>query len=200
MKLIFSGTSPFVRKVSVLLLETGLESRVEKETVAITPMNPGEVVPSANPLGKVPCLLTDEGDSIFDSRVITRYLDTLHSGEKLYPEGAALWPVLTLEAMADGMLDAAVLMIYERLLRTGAQKSPEWVEAQWLKVSRALVHLETRVSKLEPLSMASIAVGAALGYIDFRHDDRKWREIAPKLATWEAEFAKRASMQATMPG
>jgi len=104
MKLIFSGTSPFVRKVSVLLLEAGLENRVDKETVAITPMNPGDVVPSANPLGKVPCLLTDDGDSIFDSRVITRYLDTLHSGKKLYPEGAALWPVLTLEAVADVIL------------------------------------------------------------------------------------------------
>jgi len=200
MKLIYSGTSPFVRKVSVLLLETGLEDRVEKETVAITPMNPGEVVPSINPLGKVPCLVTDNGNSIFDSRVITRYLDTLHNGYKLYPEGDALWPVLTLEAMADGMLDAAVLMIYERLLRTDEQKSPEWVEAQWLKISRALEHLDGQVSILEPLSMASIAVGATLGYIDFRHDDRKWRDIAPNLAVWEAEFSKRASMQATLPG
>ena len=173
---------------------------LKKETVAITPMNPGDVVPSVNPLGKVPCLITDGGESIFDSRVITRYLDSLHNGAKFYPKGDALWPVLTLEAMADGMLDAAVLMIYERLLRTDEQKSPEWVEAQWLKISRALAHLDTQVSALEPLSMASIAVGATLGYIDFRHGDRNWREIAPNLAAWEAEFAKRASMQATMPG
>lgn len=199
MKLIYSGTSPFVRKVSVMLLETGLEGRVENEAVAITPMNPGDVVPSANPLGKVPCLISDDGVSLYDSRVITRYLDTLHSGTKLYPEGSALWPVLTLEALADGMLDAAVLMAYEARLRTDAQKSPEWVEAQWLKVSRALAHLETHVAALEPLNIASIAVGATLGYIDFRHDDRGWRAIAPKLAAWEAAFAKRPSMQATMP-
>ena len=200
MKLIYSGTSPFVRKVSVLLLETGLDNQVERETVAITPMNPGEVVPGLNPLGKVPCLIADDGAAMFDSRVITRYLDTLHEGAKLYPEGAVLWPVLTLEAVADGMTDAAVLMIYERLLRTEAQKSPEWVEAQWQKISRALVYLEAQVSVLEPMNMASIAVGSVLGYLDFRQDDRQWRKIAPKLAAWEAEFAKRPSMQATMPG
>ena len=199
MKLIYSGTSPFVRKVSVMLLETGLDGRVEKETVAITPMNPGDVVPSANPLGKVPCLITDAG-SLFDSRVITRYLDTLHAGAKLYPEGAALWPVLTLEAMADGMLDAAVLMIYERLLRTDEQKSPEWVEAQWLKISRALAYLEANVAALEPLNMSSIAIACALGYLDFRHDDRQWRAAAPKLAAWEKEFSKRDSMRQTVPG
>ncbi len=199
MKLIFSGTSPFVRKVSVMLLETGLDGRVSKETVAITPMNPGDIVPSANPLGKVPCLITDNG-ALFDSRVITRYLDTLNAGAKLYPEGEALWPVLTLEAVADGMLDAAVLMIYERLLRKDEQKSPEWVAAQWLKISRALAHLEGNVEALDTLSMASISVACALGYLDFRHDDRQWRALAPKLAAWEAAFAKRASMKATLPG
>ncbi|MBL1435871.1 MAG: glutathione S-transferase N-terminal domain-containing protein [Rhodobacteraceae bacterium] len=200
MKLIYSGTSPFVRKVSVMLLETGLDGRIEKETVAISPMKPGNVVPAANPLGKVPCLITDDGASIFDSRVITRYLDAQHSGTKLYPEDKTLWEILTLEAMADGMMDAAVLMSYERLLRTDAQKSAEWVEAQWLKISRALAHLEAHVAALEPLSMASIAVGATLGYLDLRHDDRGWRIIAPKLATWEAAFSKRPSMQATIPG
>jgi glutathione S-transferase len=198
MKLIYSGTSPFVRKVSVMLLETGLDARVTKETVAITPLNPGDVVPAANPLGKVPCLLTDAGP-LFDSRVITRYLDTLHDGPNLYPKGAALWPVLTLEATADGMLDAAVLMIYERLLRSDAQKSPEWVEAQWLKISRALAHLEAHVAALEPLTMASIAIACALGYLDFRHDDRQWRTLTPALAAWEAEFSARPSMQATVP-
>ena len=200
MKLIYSGTSPFVRKVSVLLLETGLNGRVEKETVAITPMNPGDVVPAANPLGKVPCLIKDDGDSLFDSRVITRYLDSLHGGAKLYPEDETLWNILTLEAVADGMVDAAILMAYEHRLRTDAQKSPEWVEAQWLKVSRSLAYLDEQISALEPFTMASIAVGAALGYIDFRHDDRNWRKLAPKLAAWEAEFSKRDSMQATMPG
>ncbi len=198
MKLIYSGTSPFVRKVSVMLLETGLDARVTKETVAITPMNPGDIVPSANPLGKVPCLITAQGP-LFDSRVITRYLDTLHDGPKLYPEGSALWPVLTLEAVADGMLDAAVLMVYEARLRTDAQKSPEWIEAQWLKISRSLAHLEANVAALNTLSMAGIGVACALGYLDFRHENREWRAATPKLAAWEAAFSKRPSMRATVP-
>ena len=200
MKLIYSGTSPFVRKISVLLLETGQENLVERETVAVSPMNPGDVVPDINPLGKVPCLVLDDGSSLFDSRVITRYLDTLHDGPRLYPEGAALWPVLALEAVADGMVDAAILMVYERLLRPEEQRSADWVEAQWLKVTRALAHLEKNVAALEPLNMASIAVAAALGYIEFRHDDRQWRTLAPALSAWETAFSKRPALQATQPG
>lgn len=200
MKLFYSGTSPLVRKVNVLLLETGQTGLVEQEAVVVSPMNPGDALPAANPLGKVPCLVRDDGTALFDSRVITRYLDSLHTGPKLYPEGDALWPILALEAAADGMVDAAILMIYERLLRPEDLRYPEWVEAQWLKISRTLGHLNGQVAALEPLSMASIAVGAALGYIDFRHDDRQWRTIAPALAAWEAEFAKRPSMQATLPG
>lgn len=200
MKLFNSGTSPFVRKVKVLLMETGQAHLVELETVAVSPMNPGDAVPASNPLGKIPCLVRDDGTSLFDSRVITRYLDSLHNGSKLYPEGDALWTVLALEATADGIVDAAILMVYERLLREDAQRSPEWVEAQWLKISRALVYLDGQVKALTPMSMASIAVGAALGYVDFRLDDRQWRSLAPALATWEAEFSKRPSMHATVPG
>ena len=107
--------------------------------------------------------------------------------------------MLTLEATADGMVDAAILMVYEHRLRSDAQKSPEWVEAQWLKISRSLAHLDGQVATLSPFNMASIAVGAALGYLDFRLVNRDWRALAPKLAEWEAGFAKRPSMQATQP-
>ena len=85
-------------------------------------------------------------------------------------------------------------------MRTEAQKSPEWVEAQWLKISRSLAYLEANIAALEPLTMASISVACALGYLDFRHADRSWRTLAPKLADWEAEFSKRPSLQATLPG
>jgi len=200
MKLIYSGTSPFARKVVVALIETGQRDDVELETVAVSPVNPGDVVPAHNPLGKLPCLVLDDGTALFDSRVICRFLDTRHSGKKLYPEGEALWPRLSLEAMADGMLDAAVLMIYERLLRPEEQRSPEWVEAQWLKISRALAWLEANVKALEADDMASIAVGCALGYIDFRHDERNWRATAPKLAEWNATFGERPAMQVSKPG
>ncbi len=199
MKLVYSATSPFVRKVMVALIETGLRETVALETVAITPLEPGALVPAINPLGKVPCLVLDDGTALFDSRVITRYLDTLHSGTPLYPDGAALWARLTLEALADGMLEAAVLMVYERVLRDAAQQSPDWVEAQWLKISRVLSHLDSVADTLETVDMASIAVAAALGYLDFRHADRNWRGLAPKLAAWEAGFSQRPAMQATVP-
>ena len=199
MKLIYASASPFVRKVLAALIETGLQDTVELETVAVTPVNPGEAVPAVNPLGKIPCLVLDDGSSLFDSRVITRYLDTLNDGKKLYPEGEALWPRLTLEALADGMMDAAVLMTYEARLRPEAQQSSDWVEAQWGKISRAIDYLEANTESLAPADMASIAVGSALAYVDFRHGARNWRSQAPKLATWEADFRQRPSMAETAP-
>lgn len=199
MKLFYSTTSPFVRKVMVALMETGQRDDVELETVAVSPLKPGDVVPAQNPLGKIPCLVLDDGSSIFDSRVICRYIDSRHTGPKLYPEGDALWPRLTFEATADGMVDAAILMVYERLLRSDEQRSPDWVEGQWQKVARALAYLEANVEKLGGLDMASIAVASALGYIEFRLADRNWRGIAPKLSAWEADFSQRPSMQATIP-
>ncbi|MCF6272644.1 MAG: glutathione S-transferase [Rhodobacteraceae bacterium] len=199
MKLTYSGTSPYVRKVMVMLAETGQRDKVELETVTVSPLKPGEVVPGINPLGKIPCLILDDTSALFDSRVICRYLDTMHDGAKLYPEGSTLWPRLAIEAAADGVMEAAILMVYEQRLRPEAERSPGWVEAQWLKVSRTLAWLDKRAESFENLDMAGIAVGCALGYLDFRHDDRQWRSLAPKLARWEAEFSKRPSMQATQP-
>ena len=97
------------------------------------------------------------------------------------------------------MMDAAVLMAYEVRLRPEEKQSTDWLEAQWGKVTRAMAHLEANIELLDTPDMASIAVGAALAYIDFRHDARNWRSQAPKLAAWEAEFAKRPAMQATAP-
>lgn len=199
MKLIYSTTSPFVRKVLVALMETGQRDDVTLETVAVSPLKPGDVVPALNPLGKIPCLILDDGSAIFDSRVICRYVDSRHNGAKLYPESDALWQRLTLEATADGMVDAAILVVYERLLRSEDQRSPEWVEGQWQKIARALAYLEANAEKLGGLDMASIAVASALGYIEFRLADRNWRALAPKLAAWEADFSQRPSMQATIP-
>lgn len=199
MKLTYASASPFVRKVLVGLIETGRRETVVLETVAVSPVKPGKTVPSVNPLGKIPCLVLDDGSALFDSRVITRYLDTLNDGDKLYPEGAALWPRLSLESLADGMMDAAILMTYEARLRPEAQQSSEWVEAQWGKITRALAYLEAHIEALKPVDMASIAVATALGYVDFRHQARNWRSLAPKLAAWEAAFSQRPAMVETAP-
>lgn len=202
MRLHYSPTSPYARKVLVLLKETGQEATVTLQGAMGSPVDPGSMPLGANPLGKIPALERPDGCTLYDSRVICRYLATLAgSGPALYPEGARLWEVLTLEATADGILDAAILMRYETALRTPAQQLPEWIEGQWAKIARALDAIEERwMGHLEgPLCMGQIAVGCALTYLDFRHAARDWRAGRPALAAWEARFAQRAAMQATLP-
>lgn len=200
LKLYHSVTSPFVRKVNVLLAESGLADRVTLETVSGTPLATGTLPTHANPLGKVPALELDDGRVLYDSRVICRYLDTL-AGGRFYPSGEALWDVLVLEATADGIMEAGVLMVYEVRLRPEAQRSPDWTQAQWAKIARGLDVLERQwLDALNgPLTMGQIALGAALGYLDFRHAARDWRQGHPGLAAWEAGFAARPSMLATRP-
>ncbi|MBP0482696.1 glutathione S-transferase [Sagittula salina] len=199
MKLLHSPASPFVRKVLVTLRETGQLSDVEVVNIATTPMASHPELIAANPVGKIPALIRQDGPTLYDSRVICRFLDA-RAEAGLYPE-KRLWDVLVLEATADGIMDAAVSIVYEERFRPKEIVSMDWIEAQWAKVSRALDALETRwMSHLSgPLDMGQIAVGCALGYLDFRHDVRGWRTGRPELAAWEARFARRESMVATRP-
>ncbi|SFL73200.1 glutathione S-transferase [Shimia aestuarii] len=199
MQLIHSPASPFVRKVRVTLIETGQQDDVELIPVATTALNTAPEAAAANPLGKIPALIRPDGPAIYDSRVICRYL-AARAGANLYPEDR-LWDVLTLEATADGILEAAVLMVYEKRLRPEEIVFEPWLEAQWGKVTNALDVLNERwMSHLKgPDSMAQIAVGCALGYLDFRHGDRDWRRGRDGLAQWYADYAQRESMQATIP-
>ena len=199
MQLLTSPTSPYCRKVEVLLRESGLSDHVELVAGSGTPLAPNSTTTAANPIGKIPVLIRDDGPALYDSRVICRYLDSL-AGGAFYPE-KRLWEVLTLEATAEGILDAALLMAYEWRLRPEDIRFAPWVEGQWDKIARALDVIEARwMSHLEGrLDMGHIAVGAALGYLDFRHDARGWRTSRPQLASWFARFSERASMQATVP-
>ncbi len=201
MRLYHSPTSPFGRKVMVLMLETGWSDRVEVVPVAGTPLAPGTLPLDRNPLGKIPALERDDSGMIYDSRVICRYLDDL-TGAHLYGDAPRLWDVLALEALADGMMDAAILVAYETRLRPEDKRFPNWTEAQWSKVARAADALEaTWIPHLSgPLNMGQIALGCALGYLDFRHGARNWRDGHPKLAAWAARVALRPSMLATAPG
>ncbi|APZ51906.1 glutathione S-transferase [Salipiger abyssi] len=199
MKLLTSAASPFVRKVLVTLHETGQIDEVETIDVHNTPLAPHPAVAAANPTGKIPALIRSDAPALYDSRVICRYLD--HRAEAgLYPENR-IWDTLTLEATADGILDAAVLIIYEERFRPTEKVSMEWIEGQWTKVSRALDALNTRwMSHLNGrMDMGHIAIGCALGYLDFRHDARQWRTGRDALAGWYAGFAERPSMLATAP-
>lgn len=201
MRLYFSPTSPYVRKVMVLLHETGQIGDVELVVGSGNPVDPAGAPLDANPLGKVPALERPDGPALYDSRVICRYLDA-RAGAGLYLDGARVWDTLTVEATGDGILDAALLMVYEGRIRPEELRFAPWVDGQWAKVDRALDALETRwIAHLEgPLDAGQIAVGCALGYLDFRHDARGWRNGRPRLAAWYAGFAARPSMQATLPG
>ncbi len=152
-----------------------------------------------NPLGKIPALVRDDGPAIYDSRVICRYLNH-RFGTAFYPD-RRVWEVLTLEATADGIMDAAILMVYEARCRPEEIRFPDWVEAQWTKIARALDAISARwMSHLNgPVDMGQIAVGCALGYLDFRHGDRDWRTGHEALAGWYAAFSGRDSMAATVP-
>ena len=200
MRLFYSPTSPYARKVVVLLAEAGHSDAVERVVASGTPIDTGTAPLAQNPLGKIPALEREAGPALYDSRVITRYLDD-HFKAGLYPQGERLWDTLTLEATADGIVDAAILMVYETRVRPEEKRFPAWVEGQWGKVDRALDALESRwMSHLHgPLDMGQIAVACALGYVDFRHGDREWRKTRPLLAAWEAVFAARDSMKASVP-
>jgi glutathione S-transferase len=200
MRLYHSATSPYVRKVMVLLVETGQHDDVILVPATGHPLDPGTLPLAQNPLGKVPCLERDDGPALYDSRVICRYLDA-HAGGGFYPAPPRLWDTLTLEATADGILDAAILMRYETHVRAADRMSPEWIEAQWQKIARTADAIEARwMAHLKgPLDMGQIALGCALAYVDFRHDVRGWRTLRPELARWYEAFAARDSMVATAP-
>jgi glutathione S-transferase len=200
MRLHHSPASPFVRKVSVVIHETGQDAAVERVAAIGTATDPGTLPLGVNPIGKIPCLERPDGPALYDSRVICRYLNDL-AGAKLYPAPPRLWETLTLEATADGMMEAGVLMVYEVRLRPETARHGPWVEAQWRRVARALDALEARwLSHLAgPLDIGQIAVACALGYLDLRHAARDWRAGHPGLAAWEARIRERPSMTATVP-
>lgn len=200
MQLIMSPTSPYVRKVRVLIREANLTDAVEEVEVTTTAFATDSAAISANPLGKIPSLVRSDGPAIYDSRVITRFLDD-HAGANLYPT-PRLWEILTLEATADGLMDSTVSMTYEVRLRPEAEQSATWVEAQWEKADRAISAINDRwMSHLQgPLNMGQIATACALAYIDLRHDVRNWRDGRKALAEWHAAFSERDSMQATKIG
>ncbi len=198
MKLLISTASPFVRIVRVLIREGGV-SGVEEVPVATTPFETSPDVAAANPLGKIPALVRDDGATLYDSRVICRFLDT-RGRRSLYPENR-LWEVLTLEATAHGMAEALVLMTYEARFKGTDGKFGEWIEAQWAKAERAMDALEARwMSHLSgPVDMGVLATACALSYSDFRHPERDWRSARPALADWHEKISQTPALSETVP-
>jgi glutathione S-transferase len=202
MKLRYSPTSPYVRKVMVVALETGLAEHIERIPTTVVPTKRNDEVARVNPLVKVPALTTDDGLVLYDSPVICEYLDTLHTGQKLFPaSGKARWLALRQQALGDGILDAAILGRYE-VLRPKELQWPDWIDAQLRKVRGALGALEIEAEAGElggPLSIGQITIACALGYLDFRYASEEWRSKHRRLAAWFDEFAKRKSIELTTP-
>ncbi len=199
MKLRYSTTSPYVRKVNVTAIELGLDRRIER--VPTNTQDPASDHAEDNPLGKIPALITESGERLYDSPVICEYLDSLHDGPKLYPPaGAARWRALCHQALADGILDAAVLRMLETERRPRALRWNDWVALQGGKIARALDRFESEARSLEgPLTIGQISLGCALGYLDFRAPGDDWRGPHSRLAAWYEGFARRPSMQETQP-
>lgn len=201
MKLHYNPASPYVRKVRAVAAETGLTGRIELVAERVTPVTSNEALNNDNPIGKIPALVLDDGTALFDSRVICEYLDTLHDGPRMFPaDGPARWQALRLQALADGMLDAAVVTRYETFLRPEALRWPEWIAGQKGKFRRGLDALESESGSLgADAGIGTISVACALGYLDFRYTDEDWRGPRPGLAKWFETFGVRASLRETMP-
>jgi len=198
MQLLVSAASPFVRKVRVLIRELEITDHITEVPVTTTAFNSDAQVVAANPIGKIPALIRPNAPTLYDSRVITRFLNDTHGGA-FYPE-QRIWDTLTLEATGDGIMETAVSMSYETRLRPEREQSPDWIEAQWEKASRGIAAVNARwLSHLAgPMDAGHIAIGCALSYIDLRHDPRNWRIGNDDLAAWHAGFCKRASMVDTV--
>ena len=193
MKLRYSTTSPFVRKVHVLALETGQIDKIELVKTVTTDPDLGR----NNPLQKVPAMEMDDGSSLYDSRVICEYLDSQAGGKFFPPAGPARWTALRRQALADGMMDAAVLRMMESK-KPENLRSADWDKRQKLKVTQGLAALEA--DHLGPqLDIGTLSVAIVLDYLDFRFKAEDWRPAHPKLAAWHKNFSERASLKKTLP-
>lgn len=203
MKLIGTTSSPYVRKVRIVMAEKKLDYQFAIED----PWADGSPVPTSNPLGKVPCLVLEGGEAVFDSRVIVEYLDTLSPvGKMIPPPGRERAEVKTWEALADGLLDAGVLARMESVWpgRPEAQRCQPWIDRQLAKVSAGLKAISQGLGD-KPfcsgihLSLSDIAVGCALGWLEFRFPQIGWRSEYPNLAKLQDKLMQRQSFIDTRP-
>jgi len=201
MKLIGSNASPYARKVRVVMAEKKIEYQWELDDV----FSPDSKIQASNPLGKVPCLIMDDGGAVFDSRVIVEYLDNLTPVHRLIPpSGRARVEVKTWEALADGLLDAALLVRMELTQREESQRSPKWMARQMGKVEAAMAAMSSALQDKPwccdgKYTLADIAVGCALGYLEFRFPQLGWRAMYPNLARHADKLFARPSFVETAP-
>eukprot|EP00930_Biecheleria_cincta_P091522 TRINITY_DN81107_c0_g1_i1.p1 TRINITY_DN81107_c0_g1~~TRINITY_DN81107_c0_g1_i1.p1 ORF type:complete len:247 (-),score=44.15 TRINITY_DN81107_c0_g1_i1:137-829(-) len=201
LRLLGFPTSPFVRKVIVLLEETGVRDQVDVEMCINTPVKPNAELCAMNPLGKIPCLVTPDVGALYDSPVICEYLDALQSDpvRKCIPPGKERWQALRRQALGDGVMDAVVMIRYESHMRPAEAGSwPDMLDAQRKKVIRSLDAMEVEAAAgLDGVNIGTIAFACALGYLDIRLEELDWRLNRAALAKWYETFASRESMKKT---
>ncbi len=197
MKLFYSPSSPYVRKVMACAIAREIDKQVEIVPTKVQLSEPALV--AANPLSKVPCLVTDDGTALFDSPVICEYLDSIEDGTlPMFPRaGRARWRALKQQAMADGVLDAAIALRRELQNPPGGARDA-WIARQKAAIDRTLAEFE-RDPPHSALDIGSIAVACALGYLDFRFGGEPWRPAHPRLSAWVAEFSKHPPIARTAP-
>lgn len=200
MKLYGSYTSPYVRKVRALLIETGQADKVRM--VVQDPRRNTGGYHKKYPIARVPALEAKDGTVLFDSPVICEYLDSLHAKRKMFPaKGAARWKALLQQALADGILDCAVPLRGE-LMRPKAQQSPDFINSREASMKRGVDALEQAAKSGElgqSSTIGTLAIACALGYLDFRYANMAWRRRHPALSKWFEAFSKRRSIAETPP-
>jgi len=185
MKVLTSPASPFGRKVKITAMMKGLTDQITFETTTASDAG------GSNPLAKIPVLITDDGTAIYDSPVICEYLDAQVASPVLFPgEGAKRWQALTLGALGDGIIDAAILLVYESRYRPAEARVEAWCEMQQKKIDQALAHLEAAPPEMgQQPDYGQMTAAVALAYLDFRHAG-KWRAGHPKMVAWLEAFDK----------
>lgn len=192
--LIYSHTSPFVRKTVVMAAEAGVT--LARTDAVASPVKGNAELVAVNPLGKVPALRLPSGEVLYDSPAICRYLG---AGTSIYPEGDVGWRALRREALADGLVDAALLLRYETTLRPEALRWADWADGQMAKINQALTVMAQDAEAGSGFDIGDIATGCALGYLDFRYPDLDWRSAHPALAAYAEPLFARASFIDSAP-
>ncbi len=202
MKLSYGTTSPYVRKVTVMAHECGLHNQIER--IDTLPWDPATQIGSVNPVGKVPALLTDDGHSIYDSAVIVDYLDRQHDNTPVIPAtDPDRTDALTRAALADGAMEAVILLFSELTRRPAELQWDFWIDRQTTKVARSLdaMNAHPALQNSDTFDIGQIGIACCVGWVDFRQDilNIDWRANRPELARWFDEVSKRPSMQQTLP-
>ncbi len=196
----WSPRSPYVRKVMIAAHEMGLADRLRTVRTVVGGTTPHSALMTRNPLGKIPTLELADGTVLYDSPVICEYLDTLHGGARLFPAGSERFTALRRLALGDGMLDIAIGWVLERLRPAERRSEPHialW-RAKLLACVDALEH-EAEALEAAPFGIGHIAIGVALGYLDFRFEELAWRDGNPRLAAWQTGFDARPSVRSNLP-